>query len=725
MAQFHSLDPENLPAGYKLEDHTERPIVSVHENHDDKECFIDIDYIFSGFYVTDEALYLEGKPVTFQHVSIDSTGILFESGKPMLPSLGRYLQIPRNCEFTCETELIGKPVILSDIFVSPAQTGITLPDQQKETEFDGGENGVYSLADPYPPDGRMVRVDGPLYVDGYRALILHVTPFQYYPAKRTLFGYGEVRVKVRFTYESKDPPEAYPGDPGQRKAFDNLFLNPDPGIEERFGIVPRPKYFRRLGPQFFIIYSDALAGPAQELADWKNSRGMVTDTISVSDLITQENVPVRGNKNSDAIISFLNRRIGVLSRLRYVLLLGDTDSIESKTIYSAASDYCYSKPTGPRPVSPDMWEPELLIGRIPVSTEQDAHNVVQMLIAYEKQPPLDLQHYENLTVVAESPIDEKDAEGKQRLLAMDELYQHFQNAPFGYKVDRIAEEYPTQGQPHVPFVYYPADQVVGKVIRAINEGRLLISHRGHGNENGWEGPKFNIPALTQITGSACSVFFFVNCCCGNFDLAARDCLAEACLKKCAAASLIASTTYSNEVLNNYFIKALYDGTFGGIVPPSPGSVSCPVEWGRLGDILEYAKAFMALVASRTIPVQMPDSDRAQFTAPEIQRLTAMYHVIGDPTLELWTAYPLDIYLDTWIFRNILHIRLSQCPSGCTLTIWLVSGAGRKLVTRIKPTSRSIAVWCPIGVAAAHSQYLLVCCWAPGCRYTEATVVLQP
>jgi hypothetical protein len=52
----------------------------------------------------------------------------------------------------------------------------------------------YTRDEFYPSD--VFEVTGPFEIDGYNALLVHVRPFQYNPAKRKLIDFGNIAVTI-------------------------------------------------------------------------------------------------------------------------------------------------------------------------------------------------------------------------------------------------------------------------------------------------------------------------------------------------------------------------------------------------------------------------------------------------------------------------------------------------------------------------------------------------
>ena len=96
-----------------------------------------------------------------------------------------------------------------------------------------------------------------------------------------------------------------------------------------------------------------------------------------------------------------------------------------------------------------------------------------------------------------------------------------------------------------------------------------------------------------------------------------------------AVGLIGDVRNSPTWANSALARGLFDATW----PATDSTYGSNTYYRRLGDILNYAKLYM--FAQITIPQtagEVPDSD--------YQYNNTIYHVIGDPTLELWKKQPI-------------------------------------------------------------------------------------
>jgi hypothetical protein len=726
MRKFASLSPKNLSEDFDSEIHGEEPIVKLEETSGK----ITISYIFPGFYLVEDSHDIENKKHGFKQISIAAIGSMGVSGRPQLPSFGRYVQIPQNIDFTVSVTK-GKSVVFDDVIVSPSQQMQTdSPAENAAFEYD---SEFYSQDILYPEE--IVNVSGPFNIDQYNALLVHVTPFQYNPAAKKLIGYGNVTVTIAISSrkmakagdETKPSPAA--SDSG---ASGNLLLNPGSRINARLNlpeitsIVPASGILKASGgllqirqrTEFLIIYAKAFEAAAKKLARWKTRRGILTTLVAMDSI---------GN-NVSKIKSYIRNEKTNNSDLSYVLLFGDIDAIASETIPAHVflqyktdniTDYYYSTKTDPTS-STNLIFPWLSIGRIPVGKDKDAMSIVDQIIAYETMPSSDPNYFKRMVFAAffQGP-NQKDQRGF--LKTMEDIRTSL--VPLGYGIKRIYVtdnmdmQYYDEGTPipaDVKASVVDAATATTMLVDAVNEGQLFVGHRDHGAPGGWSHPPFTVNDLDKVTGKTPSIFYSINCLTGQFDQNTNESFAEKNLRmQGTAPSLIAASRVSSSTLNNDLEKALFDATFGGVIPTFPsGTASYPITFNRLGDVLNYSKSYLPISASGS-----PEYIKDHFE---------IYHVIGDPTIELWTTAPRSVSvkaaLKIALKRKVLDIMLSECPKGCTLTIW----ADEQMVRRLEPSSTHVAISIddlilPAGTTPAKVMY--VCFHAPGCGYKEAKVKL--
>lgn len=430
------------------------------------------------------------------------------------------------------------------------------------------------------------------------------------------------------------------------------------------------------GEELLIITPGALSGAAEGLAQWKRSKGIATSVVLVGPGTT-----------ADQIDAFIEDRFDHCAvRPSYVLLFGDAEFVPTfytSTAFSSqtGSDYRYA-------VTGHSWLdflPRLAVGRLPVDTSQQAWDVVDKIIRYESAPPVNPAFYQNVSIASEFQCCRWDVwdmglglittgrdqrgfiqtvEGIREMLAGQ-----------GYAAQRIYtktvnptyEKWKHEGTPRR---YYdgtdlPADLAAastfawtgstGDIVDAFNAGRFLFLHRDHGSWNRWVHPsltKGDVDALTN--GDLLPVVFSMNCSTGLFDNETNPpggtrvtdpstpypdsttstgdtFFAERLLRNPngGAVGVIAATRDSPTWANDALTRGLFDAVWPTTVP----DYGPPTSVRRLGDILNYAKLYIFTeLGAPGAPFEV---------SPQVDALSELFlwHVLGDPTLEMWTSAP--------------------------------------------------------------------------------------
>jgi hypothetical protein len=686
MTALKSLNPKGLPGTFSLENYGERPIIAL-SFHDRS---IRISYTFPGFSFADLSKRAGRGPSSsagqaFPHeVGISGTGFLSESGKPLLPSFGRFLQIPSNHDYKIHISKHGMRKH-PNIKIKPAQENTK--DQNAGTfEF---HDQTYKKNKYYPD--QVVEISRPFYLDGYRVLCIHVRPLQYNPVKQLLRGFSNIRVTIEFSEKDRAPedqasngemaPWNYLDGGRNLEGFGNFLFNPERKYFAKAGLRPPIVHTAETRPDipdFLILYGDTFLEPARKLQSWKQKMGLDTRIVPVGRIIDPDGRSDSPEDPAQKIKAYIRalRRVP-RSPLRYVLLLGDISRIPTEerqrpgtsgTSLSDTTDYYYF--THRDASGEECLLPWIAGGRIPARDEKEAHSVVDQIIRYEKKPPDDPDYFGRMTVAAY--FEDCDPNGRQDgranhayMKTMETIREHM--VSHGFDVRRVYisnNRNPVQYSDGTPVpmelkaeLLYKTDGPIAtkRLIGLINEGQLIIGHRGHGDRKGWLNPPLRTEDLPDVSTTSPSVFFSINCRTGSFD-AGRECFAEGVLAlNGGAPSLIASTELSGSWRNDSMIKALFDAIWPGVIPTYPvTTMRFPVKYYRMGDILTYAKAYLLI---------------AHGLNANTQKHFEIYHVVGDPTLQIWGSEPISLRLRARIKQDILVVNMNTCPKEAALSLW--------------------------------------------------------
>lgn len=786
MAVFTSLDPENkfisldpknklLPSWYDHKKYGEEPFVEFLEKKDK----ITITYYFPGFSFPD----LEFNPVgrkdipnnwPYKPVKISKAGFMTESGKPLMPSFGRFIQIPAGSTYDknkVKKTYIANPTLIKKIDFYIISSQEELSDNQAIAHKFEYCPVFYSKNERYPKQNDIVKIDGPFEIDGYNTLLIHVRPLQYNPKCNKIYGYVKIKVTIPLIYnQNKLPIENVIYNPElNREVFGNFFINPNRGIDRRMGIEPKIKPFRASfkGIQFLIIHPPGtdFKNAAKRLQNWKKKRGLNTKTVSTG--------------NTGKTLEKIKRYIRNLKKnepyLRYVLLIGDDDQIPTqhfklKNCSKFPTDYYYSTIKNPKKNKSDIILPLLSIGRIPANNAQEAIDVVNKIIKYEQYPPTDPLFYEKIFFAGyyqdtDISLDNPELNGqasRMYIKTLEKIRDHM--IKLGFRAQNLERTYVSQitkeeigedilktykilskkarFKKYLDGIPVPSDVIMeidkytdpkNLIIEKLNEGQLLTVHRGHGSWDRWICPEFTIGDFSKNEKIKFepTIIFNIHCLSGKFDLKEtinsentpkqRDSFAEAILKlKHGVPSLISSTHSTRTWRNDGLLKALFDGIWSGLLSPfGPSTASYSIKYTRLGDILNYAKTYLL-----TEYDGFNEGNREHFE---------LYHIIGDPTLEMWKKEPKTLTTSSIIHRSNnsgpkLSISLDDCPKGLIITIWNDNQLLKKddtLLKEIKPTSTQYSIFVKDLFSdlkqMPKAKDLLVCSWAPGYRFVEEKI----
>lgn len=455
------------------------------------------------------------------------------------------------------------------------------------------------------------------------------------------------------------------------------------------------------GPVFLIVHSAALAAPAARLARWKNRRGLKTACVEVSTL----------GADATALKAALRFR-RLTSPLRYVLLMGDVDAVPTNYVGGTATDQPYAEAADY--ADDHEFAPRLAIGRVTARTVAEADAVVSKVILYERNPPANCDYYQRAVVAGLFQDDDADGQTDRGYIrTVERVRSHL--VDLGYDVQRV---YVTDNDTPLRLddgTELSADQKAAfiteadateRLVRAANEGQLVFVHRDHGSASGWWKPSLDRGDLDRFQELVPSNFFSINCSTGRFDAAdASESFAEKLLRLDGGVpTLIAATRDTSSDLNNHLTLGICDALWPGMLPDWPGEdVAWPVDSRRIGDVLNYGKAYAAKVYA---------------TAPTHARTHALqYHVVGDPTLEIWTSKPSCVELTASERNGTLTMRLAAVPVGSTLTIW----HGDTQLARLEPTN-VVTTWSvPFFLRAGEDVELEVCFKAPGHLFASRRV----
>jgi len=325
------------------------------------------------------------------------------------------------------------------------------------------------------------------------------------------------------------------------------------------------------------------------------------------------------------------------------LLVGDAEFIPTS---SSGTDLYYATVDG------GDYFPDIFHGRIPVDTPQEAELIVDKILTYEQSPPSLASFYENFAVAGYFQDDEQNGYETRRFIRTSEEVRDYLMTE-NYIGERIYVTAPYinpthynngyygNGEPLPPELLRPTfawDGDADDIINAIESGIFILNHRDHGMESGWGDPYFTTSHVSGLTnGELLPVVFSINCLTGRFD--GMECFAEEFLRKDGggAVAVFAATRVSYSGYNDYLCRGFYDAQW----PDFDTEVGTDVAMYTLGELLNYGKVYMS---------------QTWGDPWGYEELTfRLFHVFGDPSIEIWTALPQDLQVDYTLSAGTMEI----------------------------------------------------------------------
>jgi hypothetical protein len=579
---------------------------------------------------------VQQQSTTFQRLALRGAGSTSEVGRPELPSFGRFVAIPRGGAVQIEV-LADTTETRSGYLVYPAQE--PHPEQQEEPDF-VLESSAYQVDEFRPRE--IVEIEGPYVIRGVEVVLIRFFPVQYHAADRTLRIHTSFRVRASFS-GGQGFVDQRVRSPYFEPLLGNTLLN--------YTQLEPPQYLASglasaTGCDFLIITPPSFVNQANLLADWKIRRGIDTWVRTTA----------QTGSTATAIKSYIQNAYDTWSPApSFVLLLGDAEFIPTNYVTVHPQ-----QPPGGSYIGTDLYYatvdgtdyfPDLSTGRISVDTASQAAYIIERMINYERNPPYAASFYSTIALAAYFQDDDVDTyEDRDWVRTSEEIGSHLDS--IGYDEIRI---YYAEPEPWGNPLYYsdatplpshllrisgfPWNGDTAQILNWVNSGTLILNHRDHGIRWMWVIPELRlIDVLGLSNGPRLPMVFSMNCETGWFDNETDDSrhgtgytevtFAEGWQRNSTggAAGIVAATRLSYGGYNDYLDYGLFDAIWPDFLSytPSAGPFSDPQY--RMGQVLNYAKMYLATVYSGDIDIYR-------------QITFEMFHYFGDPTMEIWTTSP--------------------------------------------------------------------------------------
>lgn len=550
---------------------------------------------------------------TLQTISIGTLGTLQDYGKPALPSwtiqLIKHAEISQINFSPLQTDTIHNILIAPWIGMPVDLIGTPSPQFFMDS--------IFYQSDVWYPNTLAQMTQVQMYRDIPVAFI-QICPFQFNPVQRKLIFYREFEIHITFDTSSY------------------FKLNNVPVFIQRSTLNGRIFQTKNLNqPEQVLIFTiPQFAAAAKDLAQWHTQKGYRTKVIQ------------RPWWSTNTLSQIIRDYYFSPLRPSAIIFLGDYQHVPGILYTTDFNIFGVDKPYGCMDGKYD-YVPDIRLGRISVSTANEASNVVQKIIQYEKNPVSLSSFYQ--TAVCASYFQDDDLNGyedRRFVRTAEEILQHL-TSQYNKTVHRVYftesninplyynNDYFGAGEPLPSYLLKPQFQWDGSAfhIRSyINQGSFFVCHRDHGYDAGWAKPLFTITNINSlINNNRLPLVSSINCQTGKF--IEPVCFAEAFQRhpNGGAIGVFAHAEVSYSGYNDALSLGVVDAMFPGLIPQFTGSAhqtdTIPPHQPILlaGDILNYATFFMSKAWGNGWGLEQYQYNIA--------------HYFGDPTTQIFSTTP--------------------------------------------------------------------------------------
>jgi len=590
-----------------------------------------------------KSLTVEANDETYDSIRLNNCGFTSDYGKAELPTISFYVAVPQEAEVSLSYE-ISKVEIFQDYYVYPSQPPKPDTDGFIDPPFTKN-NSFYGKNEYYPSS--VVEVSPIKIIRGCRIVLVTVFPFSYNPVSKEMRIYSEINIDIDFIegtgeFIPKRLQSIY-----FQSLFDAYLINANvlerASLNNPEGPVSSPQNEENRADLLIVVYDDFYE-EILPLAEWRHQTGLETKVVKWSSI---------GTTSEDLRSYMQNAYEDWELPPSFLLIVGDADHIPVNYLYEHPYPYGGQGYTGT-----DLWYvafpsddylPDIHEGRISVDDENELTIVVSKILEYSKNPYMDDNWFDNVLLAA------KEESGRFFVWTSETIYDYLD--PLGYNCIR---QY--QGGT-------PPGSTEG-VIDAINNGVIIANHRDHGSSlndpdmssTGWSAPHFTTDHIIDDldNGKMYPIMFSLNCESGWFDGETDtntehnyESIGEVGLRAedKGFVSVIAATRVSYSGYNDELCRGFYDGMFPDFDPNYPNGESyTPYNTSvfMMAQIMNYGKFWMYdkyIIPGGCDPYPWTPDETASRVEFE------MFHVHGDPTMEVWTTFPKNLTVDHPIMVN--------------------------------------------------------------------------
>lgn len=317
---------------------------------------------------------------------------------PALPYIGYNVLVKNTEKYVSHTSSSSKLLIRSDVTMSHNPEEI--PTNVLSSFHEVSSLSPYSFKN-YPDTD--VEFAGNNECGSYRLLTFQVFPFEYDATTRKLYLKNHVDIDINLTYNTpiSTPDLGKRITPAMESVIKKMVINTNDlenSNKTNRDVLNNNELTLQTGYEYVIVTSNLFRSVFQQLANWKNRKGIRSKVLTVEDITLNYSGSTKQEK--------IKRAISDIDGLSYVLLGGDTLNVPTCMCYigfRAKSDSITPADSYYSCLGNMNWDsngngffgelgdsvslvPYLNVSRAPVSTIEDAQVFVNRIINYESDP---------------------------------------------------------------------------------------------------------------------------------------------------------------------------------------------------------------------------------------------------------------------------------------------------------------------------------------------------
>lgn len=559
-------------------------------------------------------------------------------GAPALGSATRYIAIPQGARAQVVI-LDHEKEVHQDVEVAPVPE-IPFDNENSPLRYEK-DMSLYGHTMYFPSEP--VMVSEPMQIRGVDVVIVNITPFRYYPAKKELVVYKHLHFRIDFIGGTgqfgEDRLRSRFWEPLLRGHLLNYESLPEIDLYAPERILARDGY------EYIIIVPDdpVFEAWADTIKAWRTLQGISCEVFTLTEV---------GGSSASAIEDFIDEAYTTWdpAPVAFLLLSDYPSSGEQYGITSpiwdgySVSDNIYSDVNGD-----DL--PDLFHGRICAQTATQLSVMVNKFLSYERDPYTASDFYDaplitggwNSSSWLQISLEAirgffqyglgKDPETQYSIIS-GSIYPGcpWSSAPY---TEGIVQYFYVLGwltdtlNPYNS-TYWDNGSAVG-INAAINSGAFFVQHRSVGAETSWQYPLYTMTDLSGLTNDMFTFVNSTNSLTGKYNWG-NECFTEKFHRlNSGALGVNAAAEIGYSFVTDVYLWGMIDGMWPEFMPDYPGPRMTGYNDLRPSMAMTSGKYYLA---QTTLP----------YTPQQKTNVYHLYHHHGDAFLTLYSEMPQNLYV---------------------------------------------------------------------------------